>query len=684
MLDTTPAHLLLNQNYFNAGAILNLLPAAVYTCDALGKIVSYNKKAVELWGYEPDITDDSLRFCACNKVWTMDGAFIAPEQTPMAMALQTGASFRNIAALVGRPDGTTFYASVNIDPIRDEEGTVIGAINIFQDTTSLYEAEEALKASEARYRQLVQGLNTPLYLTDEQGHITLYNKAAEELWGRIPETGKDQWSGSCKILRTDGTDLPADESPMAICIREQRAIMGEEIIVVRPDGALRNVRSHSQPIFDPSGRLTGAINMLIDITGEKNIEEALRHSEARYRELAASLEKKVEEKSADLQKKNEELQRSEERYHKMVDEVEDYAIILLDKNGLICNWNKGAEKIKGYQEQEIIGKSFEVFYLEEDRKNRLPQQLIAEATLNGKAIHEGWRRKKNGDRFWGSIVITALRDEQNNVMGFTKVTRDLTEKKLTEEQLRDYSSQLEFQNKELEQFAYAASHDMKEPIRKIHLYNSFIAGNPANTLDAKSKEYLERSISSVRRMSNLIEDLLTYSKTTSSRESFRDLDLNNMVAMIIQEHQEELDEQMIRIEATTLPVIQAIPFQCKQLLDNLVNNAIKYRHPDRPGLIRIDSTLVSGAAIREQKADLNKNYYKLSVTDNGIGFEQAYTHKIFEVFQRLHNMPDAKGSGIGLAICKKIVQNHKGFISATGVPDEGARFDIFLPVEQSD
>lgn len=202
----------------------------------------------------------------------------------------------------------------------------------------------ALEESEYRYRKLVESVNTPIYTTDADGTITMFNKAAADLWGQEPEIGRDKWCGSFKILKTDGSPLPLHQCPMAVCLREQRAVTGEEIIIIRPDGSHRCVAPHPQPVFDDNGKFTGAINMLIDITDIKRTEQALRESEHRYRDLVATLEKKVEEKAADLKRKNEELKKSEERYHKMVDEVEDYAILLLDANGIIQNWNKGAEK----------------------------------------------------------------------------------------------------------------------------------------------------------------------------------------------------------------------------------------------------------------------------------------------------------------------------------------------------
>ena len=574
-------------------------------------------------------------------------------------------------------DGSIKTVHINSSVYR-EEGKFIHSRCFTVDVTRQMELFDALANSENRYRNLVNSLSAAVYTTDAEGRIMLYNKAAADLWGRNPEIGKDLWCGSYKIQNVNGSPLPLDTCPMAICLKENRPVYNEEIIVIRPDGSMRHVAPHPQPIFDTSGKMTGAINMLVDITAIKSVENALRESEIKYRNLANSLEQKVIEKTKDLTIKTEELKKSEERYHKMIEEVEDYAIILLDRQGIIQKWNKGAVKIQGYNEAEIIGKSFQEFYLPEDRESGLPLKLLHEAADKGKVIHEGWRRKKDGTTFWGNSILTALHDNNNNIIGFSKVTRDVTARKIAEEKSKEYLSQLEFQNKELEQFTYAASHDMKEPLRKIHLYNGFISESPSNQLDSKSREYLGRSIRAAERMKNLIEDLLSYSRVSSTNEGCAEIDLKNVIEEVCSNHKEEIDAKNITIEVGTLPVIYAIPFQIKQLMFNLIENAIKYKHPDRDVVIKISNELVRGSDIADHNLESETLYYKISVEDNGVGFESQYAEKIFEIFQRLNNNTDTKGSGIGLAICKRIVQNHKGFISATGKPDEGATFFIYL------
>lgn len=516
---------------------------------------------------------------------------------------------------------------------------------------------------------------------DMDGLIRKYNERAAEIWGRRPALAdhKDRFSGASMLYTIDGTLLPHNESPVAGCIKNCNIQKSVELIMERPDGSRVTVRMNIAPIMDDQGRQTGVINCFQDISDIKRTEQALRESEAKYRKLASALEKEIENKVRDLKEKTEELKLSEQRYHKMIEEVEDYAIIMLDKDGNVLNWNKGAEKIKGYKEEEIVGKSFTNFYLQEDREMGLPMALINEAAQNGKAAYEGWRQRKDGTTFWGSIVLTALHDDENNIIGFSKVTRDLTERKLAEDRTKEYLSELEFQNRELEQFVYAASHDLKEPLRKIQMYNNFVTDNNAETLTPKSREYMSRSIKAAERMKDLIENLLIYSRTTSVVENVERVDLNKLMAEVIGQFNEEVERGGVKIETGTLPVIKAVSFQIKQLFHNLIDNALKYKHPDRDVIIRIMAEIVNGDAVKGNMIDPAIQYHKISVVDNGIGFESRYAAKIFEVFQRLSSSSDVAGSGIGLAICKKIVQNHKGHIEATAKPLEGAVFCVYLP-----
>ena len=512
---------------------------------------------------------------------------------------------------------------------------------------------------------LLQLLPMAACIYNASGKMIFYNEAAARLWGRIPtlRQADDIYDAALPCYTAEDIYLSHDAATLSALIKEGAPCDDWQVVMERPDKSKVLLKGTLLPLKDKNGVTTAVLHCFQEITVTTAALKEIDEHIARYTHL------------------NEELKRSEERYHKMIEEVEDYAILMLDKSGIIRNWNKGAEKIKGYLESEIVGKHFSIFYLQEDRARHLPERLITEAREAGKAVQEGWRVRKNGSRFWGSIVITALHDADQNVIGFSKVTRDLTEKKLAEDKIRQYANELEFQNKELEQFAYAAAHDMKEPLRKIQFYNNYIFDNSGLLLPEKAREYLMRSISAASRMRGLIDDLLTYSQASSFSQEMVETDLNEVISEAISSHHDIIEKNNVIIEADQFPVMRVIPFQFAQLFDNLLGNALKYRHPERqPHItIRVEKTAVPPDVRNIDFTDLC--YYRFSIADNGIGFEPDYADKLFELFQRLHSQPGITGSGIGLAICKKIVLNHHGVIKAYGNPGQGARFDIYIPCE---
>lgn len=256
--------------------LLELLPIAIYGCDAKGRVQFFNQRAAALWGRSPRIGDDTELFCGSFKLYGLDGAEISREEAPMAHVLRTGEPVHGKEAEVERPDGTRVIAMVHIDPVKDGDGNLIGAINCFHETTELYRAKKTIAEGGEIFRQLLEALPTAIYTTDAHGRITFYNKAASELAGREPTLGSDEWCVTWHLYQPDGTPLPHGECPMAVALKENRAVRGIEAIAERPDGTRVPFMPFPTPLRDISGKLVGAVNMLIDISDQKAAEAGQR------------------------------------------------------------------------------------------------------------------------------------------------------------------------------------------------------------------------------------------------------------------------------------------------------------------------------------------------------------------------------------------------------------------------
>jgi light-regulated signal transduction histidine kinase (bacteriophytochrome) len=231
----------------------------------------------------------------------------------------------------------------------------------------------------------------------------------------------------------------------------------------------------------------------------------------------------------------------------------------------------------------------------------------------------------------------------------------------------------------LESFNRVASHDLQEPLRKIQTFISRISENDKANLSEKGKEYVSKIESSASKMRILIDDLLLFSRTNKAEKIFEKTDLNLLLANASQELAQDIEEKNAIIQSSQLPVLNVIAFQMQQLFVNLIGNALKYNKPGVAPEIKIECEKLSTKDLPVFITDKRKEYYKISVSDNGIGFEQEYAEKIFILFNRLHQKSDYAGTGIGLSICKKIAENHNGYIIAEGEPGVGATFSVFLP-----
>jgi two-component system sensor histidine kinase/response regulator len=247
------------------------------------------------------------------------------------------------------------------------------------------------------------------------------------------------------------------------------------------------------------------------------------------------------------------------------------------------------------------------------------------------------------------------------------------------QEIQQKNEELEKMNKELQAFAYIASHDLKEPLRKIRTFTDLIAENEREMLSTTSRNYFKRIQSAALRMSLLIDDLLTYSNTNTTDQIFKIVNLNEILQSVEEDFKELLEEKNATLISEELPEMKVIPFQMRQVFYNLISNALKYSSIDRPPKIKINCESVLGIEVKDANLSPLQTYYRISVKDNGIGFDPVYKEKVFEMFQRLHTRTEYSGTGIGLAIVKKIIDHHQGAITATSIPDKGTTFDLYLP-----
>jgi len=371
---------------------------------------------------------------------------------------------------------------------------------------------------------------------------------------------------------------------------------------------------------------------------------------------AANLELKAE--VVERQRAQEELRKQAE----LLDLTHD-SIILRDLHGRITFWNRGAEEQYGWKQEEALGQVTHTLLqtkfpisLEE-----LQQKLRDEGRWEGELTH----RTRGG----GEIVVASRhvvqRDRDGTPLAILEINNDITERRRAEEDLKRHVEELARSNAELEQFAYVASHDLQEPLRMVASYTQLLARRYRDRLDSTAEEFIDYAVDGARRMQNLINDLLTYSRVGTRGKEFAPTDCGKVLETAIANLQTAIEENGAAVAQDPLPIVMADDSQMLQLLQNLVANAVKF-HGAEPPAVHVSA--------RRQAKD-----WLFAVRDNGIGIDSAHQQRIFTIFQRLHGKAEYPGTGIGLAICKKIVERHGGRIWVESQAGNGSTFHFTIP-----
>ena len=348
-----------------------------------------------------------------------------------------------------------------------------------------------------------------------------------------------------------------------------------------------------------------------------------------------------------------------------IDSIGDYAIFLLDAEGQILTWNEGARRIKGYEAQEIIGAHFSRFYTQPDLDRDFPAHELRVAARTGRFEDEGLRVRKDGTTFWANVVITAVRAPSGELLGFSKVTRDLSARREAEERLRETAAELERSNAELDRFAAAAAHDLVQPLQTVINLADLVLRRAEGTLDETSTEALTYMQEASMRLATRVDALLRYARSTREELGIRSVRVADVLEHVMASLQTPLQDRHATVEHDDdLGVVRADPALLEIVLQNLVGNALKFHE---------------GAPRIQIASDAENGSRRVSVIDDGIGIAPADQERIFQLFTRAHGEDEYTGSGMGLPLCRQIIERHGGRIGVASTPGEGSTFWFTLP-----
>ena len=495
---------------------------------------------------------------------------------------------------------------------------------------------ELLAENEDLYKLLVQGISDyAVFLLGPTGIIQTWNTGAEKIVGYPPEEIIGQHFS--KFYPKAANDIGHPDMELKYAAEYGR--FEEEGWRVRKDGStfwanvvIAAIRSKDD------NRLIGYSKITRDLTEKKLLEDKLSRALV-------------------------ELKESEERARLLTEGVKDYAIFMLNPDGVVATWNHGAEKIKGYKAEEIIGKHFSVFYSEEAREQKYTEYEISRALQDGRFEDEGWRVRKDGSTFWANVLITPVYNAANKLIGFTKITRDLSERRKNEELMRK-NKELHRMNTDLDNFVYTASHDLKAPISNLEGLILLLKSDLGAEL-GKHQEVITRIDNSINRLNSIIFDLTDVTRLKYEESRVEVVSLDELVAEVegSLENLFYASNAVLEKDFSGFDKLSYSRKNLRSILFNLISNAIKYASPERRPLIRI-------------KTERRGKQYILSVEDNGLGIEEKHKQKIFSMYRRLHT--HVEGTGLGLYLVKRILENSEDRIEVESQPGKGSIFRLYF------
>ncbi len=552
--------------------------------------------------------------------------------------------------------------------LRDSRGQVTGFIGVGRDITERKRMEEVLAQERSLMRTLINNLPDSIYAKDSAGRKILANPA--DLKNLRCQTEAEA------IGKTD-FDLFPKEIAQKFHADDLKVIQGQPVInreeyFLDAEGKKQWLLTSKLPLRDQNERIIGLVGIGRDITKQKQATEALKQSEERLRQVIRSTRCILNYGEVEAPEGWRERVRNELTIFRW-----DFPVL-----------NEEAA-------QEVLpldvppGRTYQQVWSESRNPDDFNEmhRVTRDAFLQDKPFYRNEFRcaDKHGVEHWMQefITIHKLTENRWQIFGINTDITDLKKSenalRVSEGKLRRFTTQLERSNRELQDFAYVASHDLQEPLRKIAVFGERLKDQEGGKLDTPSRDYLERMQKAASRMQTLINDLLTFSRVTTKARPFTQVDLAQVAREVINDLEGRIELVEGRVEVGTLPLIDAEALQMRQLIQNLIGNALKFRRPDVPPVVKVGAQIITGPS-PEGGTTLARRLCRLTVSDNGIGFDEKYLDRIFNVFQRLHSRNEYEGTGMGLAIARKIVLFHHGEITAQSKPGEGAAFIVTLPV----
>lgn len=543
------------------------------------------------------------------------------------------------------------YWSPTNSPVLDSRGEVRCIIHNVIDITEQVETKKKLKILQVDEQVHELFMQAPVAISIVRGEdniISLANDRMLELWGKdaqiigkraqdmLPELKEQGFLELLDRVRESGEPYYAYES-VVLLMRQGRERTMYVNVVYQP--------------YIANDVISGVIMIASDVTEQVQARKKVEESERQFKQIADSMPQMVWTARPD---------------------------------GYVDYYNKQWYEFTGFQEDYGDGSWLPILHPDDVT---LCYNSWNNSVQTGEEymIEYRFKDRKFGDYRWFLGKALPIKDEKGNIIKWFGTCTDIHDQKLQAERLEEKvnirTRELKEKNTELEQFAQVSSHDLQEPLRKILIYSDMIKSDPNNTLTERSRLSIDKVSEATLRMSNSLRELLNY--TSIARDSqFTQVNLNEIIKNVLDDLELVIHRKKAMLQLDPLPTINAIPLQVQQLFYNLVNNALKFSKPDVIPVVEIHCEVLTKEQKKKFRSLLpNKGYVEITVKDNGIGFEQKYAEQIFVMFQRLNDRSQFEGTGIGLSLCKKVIDNHGGIITATAKPNEGAAFKVILPIK---